>query len=404
MAPLQGIRVLDFSQVHGATYATMLLADFGAEIIKVEKIDGGDKLRAIGPFKGDHSVYHEYLNRNKKSIAIDLKTERGLNIIKKLVANCEVICENFPFGTMEKLGIGYDNLKVVNPKLVYATLTGYGRSGTAKDKACFENTSQAMSGIMDMTGYFQDAPIAMGAPIGNLYGGMHLASAIILGVINAKKTGKGQFIDVSSTDALFAVLEDGFINWSLCKYKHERNGNMSIAIAPYDTYRTKDGYVSIGVSSDFQWEKFCRIMGMEDLLNDPRFDSNGKRGKYYIEGGLKDRIEAITMQKTKFEIQDMLDAENIPCGSVCTALEAIESDQIKHREMAVTVQSQTAGSVLMPGIPAKLSKTPGEIYSAAPLLGQHSRAALKALDFSDLEIKKLIEDKVVGVADKEDNA
>lgn len=361
---------------------------------------GGDRLRSLPPCKDGYSVYHGYLNRNKKSIAVNLKTDEGKAFIKKMAAEVDVVCENFRYGTMEKLGLGYKELSAVNPKLVYATLTGYGRTGEKKDQSCFDNTAQAFSSMMDMTGYFEGAPVTMGAQLGNLYGGMHLAAAIVLGVIHVKGGGEGQFIDVAASDALYAVLEDGMINWTLLKHIHQRNGNMSLAIAPYDTYATTDGYVSIGVSSDFQWEKFCRVMGMEDMLSDPRFASNGKRGENYLTGGLRQRIESITSTMSKFEVQKMLDAENIPCGSVCTVVEAMESEQIKHREMVLTVEDPVAGPIAMPGIPAKLNKTPGGVDAPAPLLGQHNREYLEKLGYAPADIEKLAESGVFASAGK----
>lgn len=376
MKPLEGIKVLDFSQIHGAAFATMLLADFGAEIIKVEKKEGGDILRSLAPKVDGYSVYHAYLNRGKKSIAVDLKTEEGKDIIKELVKHVDVVCENFKYGTMEKLGLGYDVLSDINPKLVYASLTGYGREGEKKERACFDNTAQAFSSMLDMTGYGGGAPITMGAQLGNLYGGMHLALGIVLAVINVRKGGEGQIVDVSASDSLFSALEDGMVDIEFNGHQHIRNGNMSQAIAPYDTYATKDGFVSIGVSTDDQWEKFCQVLGLTDLLDDPRYATNSLRGEHYLDGGLRDKIEAITLKKTKFEIEEILSEKKIPCGSVCTAREAMDSQQLKHRQMVIAVPDPVVGQVNMPGIVAKLGTTPGSVSKAAPLLGEDTDAVL----------------------------
>lgn len=376
MKPLEGIKVLDFSQIHGAAFATMLLADFGAEIIKVEKKDGGDILRSLAPKVDGYSVYHAYLNRGKKSIAVDLKTEEGKDIIKELVKHVDVVCENFKYGTMEKLGLGYDVLSDINPQLVYASLTGYGREGEKKERACFDNTAQAFSSMLDMTGYGGGAPITMGAQLGNLYGGMHLALGIVLAVINVRKGGEGQIVDVSASDSLFSALEDGMVDIEFNGHQHIRNGNMSQAIAPYDTYATKDGFVSIGVSTDDQWEKFCQVLGLTDLLDDPRYATNSLRGEHYLDGGLRDKIEAITLKKTKFEIEEILSEKKIPCGSVCTAREAMDSQQLKHRQMVIAVPDPVVGQVKMPGIVAKLGTTPGSVSKAAPLLGEDTDAVL----------------------------
>lgn len=370
MKALEGIRVLDFSQVHGASFATMLLADFGAEVIKVENPAGGDLLRTLAPKTDGYSVYHAYLNRGKKSIAVDLKSEEGKDVIKELVRDVDVVCENFRYGTMEKLGLGYGVLSAINPKLVYATLTGYGRFGQKKERACFDNTAQAASSMLDMTGYGGGAPITMGAQLGNLYGGMHLALGIVLAVINVRKGGEGQRVDVSAADSLFSVLEDGMVDIEFNGHQHIRNGNMSQAIAPYDTYATRDGFVSIGVSTDEQWEKFCQALGLAELLEDPRYATNSLRGEHYLDGGLRDKIEAITGKMTKFEIEEILSARKIPCGSVCTAREAMDSEQLKHRQMIIAVPDPAVGEVKMPGIVAKLSATPGEVSKPAPQLGE----------------------------------
>lgn len=377
MKPLEGIKVLDFSQIHGATFSTMLLADFGAEVVKVEKPGEGDKLRAFGPKIDGYSAYHAYLNRGKKSIVVDLKTEEGKNIIKELVKEFDVVVENFRYGKMDELGLGYDVLSAINPKLVYASLTGYGRSGEKKERACFDNTAQAFSSMLDMTGYGGGAPITM-AQLANQYGGIHLALGIVLAMIHVKKGGEGQMIDVSASDSLFSALEDGMVDIEFNGHHHIRNGNMSQAIAPYDTYATKDGFVSIGVSTDDQWEKFCKALGLEDLLGDPRYATNSLRGQHYLEGGLRAKIEAFTETKTKFEIEEILSEQKIPCGSVCTTKEAIDSEQMKHRQMVITVEDPVVGKVTMPGVVAKLGTTPGSVSKPAPQLGEDTEEVLKA--------------------------
>lgn len=378
MKPLEGIKVLDFSQIHGATFSTMLLADFGAEVVKVEKPGEGDKLRAFGPKIDGYSAYHAYLNRGKKSIVVDLKTEEGKNIIKELVKDFDVVVENFRYGKMDELGLGYDVLSAINPKLVYASLTGYGRSGEKKERACFDNTAQAFSSMLDMTGYGGGAPITM-AQLANQYGGIHLALGIVLAMIHVKKGGEGQMIDVSASDSLFSALEDGMVDIEFNGHHHIRNGNMSQAIAPYDTYATKDGFVSIGVSTDDQWEKFCKALGLEELLGDPRYATNSLRGQHYLEGGLRAKIEAFTETKTKFEIEEILSEQKIPCGSVCTTKEAIDSEQMKHRQMVITVEDPVVGKVTMPGVVAKLGTTPGCVSKPAPQLGEDTEEILKGL-------------------------
>ena len=367
MKPLEGIKILDFSQLHGAAFATMLLADFGAEVIKVEKPEG-DYIRQIGPKKNETSLYHTYLNRNKKSIVIDLKTGEGRELVKKMVAKADVVIENYRYGTMESFGLGYDTLKEINPKLVYGTLTGYGKTGVNKEKVCFDNGAAAFSGMMDMTGYTGGCPITMGAQFGNLYGGLYLALGVVLAVLNVKKGGEGQMVDVSMVDALLNAMEDGVLDIEFEGHQQIRNGNMSLSIAPYDTFETVDGFVSVGVLSDGQWEKVCKVFDMEDLLDHPGLQSTTDRGHNYLTSGLRERMEAFTKDKSKFEIERLLSAENIPCGSVCTPKEASESEQLKLREMLIKVMDPQVGEVAMPGIVGKLLKTPGGVDRGAPAL------------------------------------
>jgi len=375
MKPLEGIKILDFSQLHGATFATMLLADFGAEVIKVEKPQG-DYLRQIGPKKNDASLYHSYLNRNKKSIVIDLKTKEGQELAKKLISKVDVVIENYRYGTMESFGLGYETLKTINPKLVYGTLTGYGRTGVNKEKVCFDNGAAAFSGMMDMTGYTGSRPITMGAQFGNLYGGLYLALGVLLAVINVKKGGEGQMVDVSVVDALLNAMEDGVLDIEFEGHPQIRNGNMSLSIAPYDTFRTVDGFVSVGVLSDLQWEKVCKVFDMEDMLEDPRLQTTTDRGHNYLTSGLRDRMEAFTKDKSKFEIEKLLSEQNIPCGSVCTPKEASESEQLKLRKMLIKIMDPEAGQVAMPGVVGKLLKTPGSVDKAAPVLDGDREAIL----------------------------
>lgn len=380
MKPLEGIKILDFSQLHGAVFSTMLLADFGAEIIKIEKPGGGDCIRQTGPLKNGSGLYHSYLNRNKKSITVDLKTQEGQSLIKEMVKSADAVVENYRYGTMEAFGLGYDVLSAINPNLVYGTLTGYGRTGELREKVCFDNTASAFSGMTDMTGYSGGPPINMSAQLGNLYGGLYLAIGILLAIINVKKGESGQMVDVSVVDSLLTAMEDGVLDIEFEGHPQIRNGNMSLSIAPYDTFKTKDGYVSVGVLSDSQWERCCSAFGMEDFLNNPCLQTTVSRGKNYISSGIKDRMEAFTAARSKFEIEELLSAQNIPCGSVCTPAEAAKSQQLALREMLVKVSDPGAGEVIMPGIVGKLSKTPGTVDRGAPLLGQDNDLTLNYIN------------------------
>ncbi|HML36452.1 MAG TPA: CaiB/BaiF CoA-transferase family protein [Bacillota bacterium] len=396
--PLEGVRILDFSQFHGAAYATMQLADFGAEVIKIEKPGRGDISRACMPLKDGYSGYHAYLNRGKKSVAVDYSKEEGREVIRELVRTADVVCENFRYGTLEKYWLGYDRLKEINPRLIYATLTGYGRSGELKDRACFDNTAQAFSSMLEMSGEEGGPPVTMGAQLGNLYGGLHLALAINIALIHRHKTGEGQAVDISCIDSLFSALEESMVTTSLTGEVLSREGNGSKAICPYDTYNTLDGAVSIAVSTEAQWEKFCKAMGLEHIMDDPRYNSNDSRNANY-RSSLRGMIQNIVGKMSKFEIEELLSEFNIPCGAVCTIIEAIDSKQTQERDMIIEVEDKVIGRMKQLGIPAKLHSTPGSVENSAPLLGEDTVAYLKDLGYSAEKIAGLIDNRILEAAE-----
>jgi len=373
MRPLEGIRILDFSQLHGAVFATMLLADLGAEVIKVEKPGGGDPLRAWPPMKDGRSAYHAYLNRGKKSVTVDISSDEGRETILGAVRGVDVVCENFRCGTMEKYGLGYEDLKKVKPDIIYAVLTGYGRTGVLKDKSCFEINAQARSGMLAMTGEKDAPPVAMGAHLGNLFGGMRLAMGINMALIHRNKTGEGQFVEVACTDSLFSALEDGLVNYTVGGFLFERKGNKSLAISPYDIFRTTDGYVSIAASTEPQWEKLCVALGLEHMKDSPEYRTNEQRCLHY-DVGLKDLIEGITCKMTKYEVECLLSEAGVPCAPVCRIDEAVGSAQTAAREMLIEIDGD-AGPVKQPGIPAKLYGTPGHAAKSKPVSGSDEYGA-----------------------------
>jgi len=394
MRPLEGIKIIDFSSAHAAVYSTMILADFGADVLKIERYGTGDAARYYTPYQKDGSAYHAYLNRGKKSLSINMKTPEGKEIIKKLVAEADVVVENFRYGSLDKMGLGYSVLKEVKPDLIYAALSSFGQTGPLKRQNGLDLTLQAMGGIMDLTGRKDGPPIKIGTPIGDQFSGVYLALAIMLALVHRQKTGEGQKIDVAMMDAIFSMLEMGVIQPAITGQPTVRRGNGSPVICPYDVFPAADGYVSIGVSTNAQWAKFCKVMELDDLAQDPLYATNASRAEHFDEG-LRAAIEAKTQTMSRFEIEQKLRSVNLPVGAVCTVYEASESEQIKARDMVVEVEDKAAGKVRMFGIPAKLSATPGAITSSAPLLGEHTTACLKELGYTEAEIGKLIADKVV---------
>ena len=256
MKPLEGVKIVDFTQAHAGSLATMLLSDFGAEVMKIERPGVGDLARYWAPMKDGNSAYYTYLNRGKKSISVNASSPEGKEIIFGLIKDADVVCENFKYGSMERMGLSYEEIKKVNPEIIYASLNGFGQTGPMKKTIGLDLQLQAMSGLMDRTGFPDGPPTKAGPAMGDQLSGTYLAMAINLALVHKKKTGKGQKIDIAILDCLFSILEAAPMTYCLTGSVPERVGNSYPSISPYDTFRAADGYVSIGISTDRQWQKF----------------------------------------------------------------------------------------------------------------------------------------------------
>lgn len=385
---LEGIRVLDFTEGHMGSYGTMILSDFGAEVIKLENIADGDMMRLRAPKNEKGSAYHAYLNRGKKSVCVDRHTEEGREIILELISHSDVVCECFPAGELESCGLGYEDACRVKPDIIYASHTGFGKTGPLRNTAGSDLTAEAVTGLMDVTGHDGSIPTAHGSRIANQFGNLFFVIGIIGGLIVRNETGEGQNIDVASSDSMFTALEEILIEEIMTGNIYIREGNGSRAIAPYDTFEVKDGYVSTAVSTNAQWRKFCDVMGFPEYADDPRFNSNENRGANYDEvlfNIINDRFKNMTRK----EIEAMLRPFNIPSGPLLTVEEAIHSEQINHRNMVVEVEDKALGKLKMPGINIKLSDEPDTPVGSAPLLGEDTIDILDFAGYSREEINAL---------------
>ena len=395
MKPLTGVKVVDFTQAHAGSLCTMLLADFGAEVIKIERPGVGDLARYWSPFQNDASGYYAYLNRGKKSIGINGGTEEGRKILLDLIKDADVVTENFKYGSMERMGLSYETIKEVNPEIIYASLNGYGQTGPMKKNIGLDLQLQAGSGLMDRTGFPDGAPTKAGPAMGDQLSGTYMATAIMLALIAKKKTGKGQKIDIAILDCLFSILEAAPITYCMTGSVPERVGNSYPSISPYDTFQAKDGYVAIGISTDNQWRKFCDALGMDDLKADERYMTNESRGDHY-ECGLKQAIEKVTGTMSKFEIEEKLRNARLACGAVYTVSEAMETEQIKVRNMLTKVYDEGIGEeIRIPGTVIKMSETPGGFTEGAPNLGKHTHYYLTQLGYTEEEIHALAEKNII---------
>lgn len=384
---LDGIRVIDFSRGYMGGYATMLLADFGAEVIKIEDPSTkGDPLRHIFLKNENGSAYHAYLDRGKRSFCVDYRSMEGQDILKKLIETADVVCDSFVAGELEKYGLDYESSSRNNPGIVYASQTGFGKYGPYSNSAGCDLTSQAMSGLMQVTGWPDDEggrPTVHGSRIADQFGGVHLAAGIVAALRVRDMTGEGQVVEVASTDSMFTALEDCLSEASMEGITEHREGNGSRAIAPYDTFVVKDGIFSTAVSTNGQWKKFCEAMGFDELADDPRYGTNEDRGEnYYTEDGkigLRDIIDAKFRDMTRQEIVELLAPYNIPSGPGFTVQDAFDDEQLGERHMVLEVEDKAIGKVRMPGIPIKMSGIDDTDVKSAPLLGEDNEDLLSEL-------------------------
>ena len=388
---LEGLKVLDLTRVLAGPYATMILGDMGAEIIKIEAPKTGDDSRAFGPYVNGESAYFMSINRNKRSITMNLKSPEAVELFKKMVKEVDVVVENYRPGTMEKFGLGYDVLKEINPRLIYASASGFGQNGPYSKRAAYDAVVQAMGGIMSITGQEGGVPTRVGTSIGDITAGLFCAIGILGALCSRDKTGVGQMVDVAMLDCQVAILENAIARYEVNGVSPKPQGNRHPAIVPFETFDTSDGTIMVSAGNDKLWASYCRVMGREDMIEDPRFVTNPKRFENYKE--LREQIAGEMKKKTMAEWAELLDAAGVPESPINNVEMVVNHPQVKARDMIVEVDHPVAGPIKMAGIPIKLSGTPSSIELPPPVLGANTDEILKELlNLSDEEIAKLKED------------
>jgi len=393
MGALSDIKVLDLTRVLAGPYATMVLADLGAEIIKIEQPGKGDDSRAYGPYKNGESAYFMSLNRNKESLTLNLKAPEGKEILKRLVEKVDVLVENFRPGTMEKLGLGYDILKEINPRLVYASSTGYGQTGPYSQRPAYDAVVQAMGGIMSITGQADGKPTRVGTSVGDIFAGLFCAIGILSALHERENSGKGQFVDVAMLDCQVAILENAISRYEFTGEIPRPIGNRHPSIVPFEPFDTLTAPIMVAAGNDRLWGTLCDLMGL-GIASDPRFITNPLRNENYLT--LRPILAERFMTKTAEEWQAMFDKAGIPSGPINTVDKVVANEQVLARDMILEVEHPVAGTTRIPGIPIKLSRTPGEIRMAAPVLGADTEKLLSQyLGLTSDQVAELREKQVI---------
>ena len=388
MTPLHGITVVDLTRVLSGPYCTMMLADMGARVIKVEHPVRGDDTRAWGPpFIDGESTYFLSVNRNKESVTLDFKRDGGRRVLDALIARADVLVENFRPGTLARLGLDYPTLRARFPRLVYASLSGYGQTGPRAPEPGYDAVLQGEGGLMSFTGPADGPPHRLGVAVADIVTGMFAAQGIVLALYSRQTTGRGQHVDVAMLDSVAALLTyQAGIAFATGRAP-ERIGNRHPSIAPYDTYAAKDGTIVLAVGNDEQWQRFCRVAGLDDMAADARFATNESRVRHCE--ALTAIVTGVMRQRTRAEWTASLVGAGVPCGPVRGVDEVLADPQLAAREMVQQIPHATAGSIPLLGVPIKLSATPGAIRRAPPTLGQDTVAVLQEIGLTSEEIDQL---------------
>jgi crotonobetainyl-CoA:carnitine CoA-transferase CaiB-like acyl-CoA transferase len=376
-APLRGITILDLSRVLAGPYCTMLAADMGARVIKIEHPARGDDTRGWGPpFVKGESAYFLSVNRNKESVAIDFKHPEGRAVLDHLLARADVVVENFRPGTLDAIGLGYPEVAARHPTLVYVSISGFGRTGPRRHEAGYDAVAQAESGLMSVTGTPDGPPVRLGVAIADLVAGMFAFQGLLAALIARGRTGRGQLVEVALLDAVTALLTYQAERFLTTGTTPTRAGNRHASIAPYDAFEAADGMLILAIGSDALWRSFCRAAGLTDLATDTTLATNAGRVEAYAT--LRPRLAAAIVGRRRDEWIGLLREAGVPTGAVRTIDEALADPQIAARDMLARVVHPTIGSLDVLGVPVKLSETPGAVRTAPPLLGEHTRAVLTA--------------------------
>ncbi|MEC9078664.1 MAG: CaiB/BaiF CoA-transferase family protein [Pseudomonadota bacterium] len=405
MGALSHIRVLDLSRVLAGPWCTQILADLGADVIKIERPGSGDDTRQWGPpfvsvdgGGNEESLYFLATNRGKRSMTLDLSDSRGQKVVHELAAHCDVVVENFKVGALARYGLDYETLKGINPSLVYCSITGFGQTGPYADRAGYDFMIQAMGGLMSVTGEAEDVagtnPQKVGVAIADLVTGLYSANAIQTALIHRERTGQGQYIDMALLDCQVAILANQAMTYLAAGQTPVRMGNAHPNIVPYQVFETQDGHIILAIGNDGQFRRFCELADQPHLAQDPRFVAN--RGRVKHRAQLIEALALLMKSKNTDDWLNLLEPEGIPCGRINSIDETLNDPQVIHRQMRTQALHSSLGEINLLGSPLKLSETPGEVRRAPPVLGEDTDQVLReVLGYEDSAISALQADGVV---------
>lgn len=391
--PLYGLKIIDLSRVLAGPYCTMMLGDMGAEVTKIESVDGGDETRGWGPpFLEGESAYYLCANRNKQGITLNLKTDQGKDILRRLIADADVVVQNFKPGTLERLGFGYDEIKKLNPGIILASISGFGTTGAFSHLPGYDYIIQAMSGLMSITGYKDGEPAKVGVAIADVLTALFTCIGILGALQHRNRTGQGQTVDISLFDSQLAALVNVASNYLCSGTIPERIGNEHPNIVPYQVFAAKDGDFVLAVGNDRQYQKLAKLLEDGTLLKE-QFKTNS--GRLVNKGELVKKIAAKLKLKTRAEWKQLLDEAGIPNGPINNVKEALDSEQARVREMVVSVDHPVIKDLQLVGSPLKFSETPIKMNCPPPLYSEHTEEILIRLGYTNEDIIKMKQLKII---------
>ena len=400
---LDGIQVVDLTRVLAGPFATMRLADMGARVVKIEIPGQGDDTRLFGPpFVGAESAYFMSINRNKRSLTLNLRSRKGKEVLLKLIETSDVIIENFRPGVLDRLGFGYDQIHEINPRMVYCAISGYGHTGPRSTDPSYDVIIQAESGLMDITGSTDGPPTKVGISLVDVAGGLAAVEGVLLALLYRGKSGKGQKVDISLMDSIISLFTYQAQSYFATAQSPERKGNLHPTLTPYESFTTKDAHLIVAVANESQWRSFLQALQpaaqergglLEGQLDDERFSTNPSRVEHRQE--LRSLLDPVFASRTTDQWIEVLSASGVPCGRINRVSEILESGLLQAREMVQEVDHSRAGPTRMLGIPIKLSESPGEVRLPPPLLGEHTEEVLTGLGYTLEDIQHLRTEGVI---------